>query len=217
MLFNINCCPLIFLLLTNFSLSLTTSFGTGSGLTLVKLSQIFQPCGVENSIAPGESISCSKALPLIQSAASKYSLTTNEQLAFYLSTIAIESGNLSFNKNHFPGRIGQGTYSMLMSPNLYAFYKTEINNNSIQYNENDDNSKAQLLNYLNQNELYFLPGAWWIAKGAGEIQNSSCNSLKNDLVNADTSKVAQLFTTCLGVDGMSRVSAYKNALQVLNS
>ncbi|KAI9297648.1 hypothetical protein K502DRAFT_312578 [Neoconidiobolus thromboides FSU 785] len=163
-------------------------------LTLDKLNRVFSPCG----------------------ALTKYSITKNEQIAYYLSTVSIESGNLTYNKNHFPGRPGQGTYSMLLSHNLFEFYKMEYKNQN-NYNETNDSSKIQLLAYLNQNSLSFLPGAWWMAKGAALIQNPSCSSLLKDLVGSNDSKVTQLFTTCLGVDGKARIDAYKYTLNILKS
>ncbi|KAJ9082130.1 hypothetical protein DSO57_1007155 [Entomophthora muscae] len=103
-------------------LGVAAGCGTSS-LTADKLEATMKPCGQEKGGAEGQSISCKNALPYIKKALDKYGLTTPEEIAFYISVMSVESGNLSYNRNISPGRPGQGTRSMMMPNNLYAFLK----------------------------------------------------------------------------------------------
>lgn len=204
-----------------------TTGPTQPSLTLAKLNQALAPCGNPNSAALGENISCSEALPHIQAALSAYGLTSAQQIAFYLSIVSVESGNLSFNRNHFPGRPGQGTRSMMMPQNLYAFLKDTpsiVSSNDVltqvinqPYDDTNSQAKEQVLNVLVSDQYSFLPGAWWIAKGAGLVQNPSCSTLADSLSSSSPEAVSNLFTQCVGVNGGDRIQNYQAILSIIQS
>lgn len=60
------------------------------------------------------------AQPLIDSF-SKYQIATPGEQAALLSLMAFESGDFKYNKNHYPGRPGQGCRNMMM-PNFVSEY-----------------------------------------------------------------------------------------------
>jgi hypothetical protein len=92
--------------------SLVVAILTTSGahaLELDQLQKIFSPCGKAEKIAPGQNIGCKDALPHIQNAIDNFGLNTPQLVAFYLSYIGFESGNLSYVRNAFPGNPGHGS------------------------------------------------------------------------------------------------------------
>jgi hypothetical protein len=191
-------------------------------LTLSQLNQIIDPCGKPNSAAVGENISCDNALRPIQSAFKRYNIRSPEARAMYLSTMSIESGNLTYVKNHWPGRPGQGTYSMMMPINLYTFVKDNkkiFESNPIysltiggEYNDENNSSKVAIINELIKPEFAFLPGAWWIERGAKIANGCSID------MNASPSleQATKFISSCIGVEANeARLSAYTSALKVL--
>jgi hypothetical protein len=194
-----------------------------AGLSLSQLSQIINPCGQPNSIAPNENISCDNALPHIQSAIQQFGLTSPEAQAMYLSTMAFESGKLTYVRNHYPGRPGQGTYSMMMPNNLFLFVKDNSNLFSGtqvaglvtgSYDDSNDSSKSALLNTLVDPEYAFLPGAWWITKGAALANGCSIDMNSSPSIDQASSFMSQ----CIGVDPQGeRIQAYSAALAALKS
>ncbi|KAI0233880.1 hypothetical protein L0F63_001560 [Massospora cicadina] len=198
-----------------------------SSLTTAKLETAMPSCGRAKAGAEGENISCSRALPYIQRALNQYNLVTPEQMAFYISVISVETANLSYNRNHFPGRPGQGTRSMMMPDNLHVFFKsspkilkdhpelTQIAEKSTKDMSNVD--KEKLLNVLMQDEYSFLPGAWWISEGGEKLMKPNCNHFKSKLTQgASKSTIDDLNTNCLGVgEDPTRFMAYRRALKAV--
>ncbi|KAI0244554.1 hypothetical protein L0F63_007102, partial [Massospora cicadina] len=198
-----------------------------SSLTAAKLETAMSSCGRAMAGAEGENISCNKALPYIKQAFDQYNLVTPEQMAFYISVISVESSNLSYNRNHFPGRPGQGTRSMMMPENLHAFLNsspkilkdhpelTQIAKKSAKDMSNND--KEKLLNVLMQDEYSFLPGAWWISEGGEKLMKPSCNHFKSKLIQgASKSTIDDLNTNCLGVGkDPARIMVYHRALEAV--
>ncbi|KAJ9076544.1 hypothetical protein DSO57_1025153 [Entomophthora muscae] len=110
----------------------------------------------------------------------KYNLNAPAQVAFFLSIISVETGNLTFNKNIWPSCPGQGAHSMMMPINLHAFLKDSPNILTSHpflcsiaekpYEDTNDKAKTDVLDVLMQPKYSFEPGAWWIQKGAEKIQ-----------------------------------------------
>ncbi|PUU83574.1 hypothetical protein B9Z19DRAFT_1038718 [Tuber borchii] len=61
------------------------------------------------------------AIKEINTAFAHYRLKTLGQKAALLGLMTLESGNFTYNVNHFPGRPGQGTKAMLMFPHIYDY------------------------------------------------------------------------------------------------
>ncbi|KAL8990932.1 MAG: hypothetical protein Q9169_007991 [Polycauliona sp. 2 TL-2023] len=55
-----------------------------------------------------------QAAPFINASFKTHSITSAGEAAAIISLIALESGDFKYNKNHFPGRPGQGTRNMQM-------------------------------------------------------------------------------------------------------
>lgn len=63
---------------------------------------------------PSECATASTAAPFLIAAMSSYSITSAPELAALLSLIAFETGDFRYDRNHYPGRPGQGTRNMQM-------------------------------------------------------------------------------------------------------
>lgn len=195
-------------------------------VTLKMLNTVFKPCGVENAeFAKGQSISCARALPHINRALREYKLVKPAQVAFYLSIMAVESGNLTYNRNVWPGRAGQGTRSMMMPNNLYKFFtsspRLEKNKRlrklaKAPYNESDDKAKEKALKVMMKDKYTFLPGAWWIAKGAEMLQPGCKKFAKTLKKEIKPPTLDALLKSCVGVDpDDARRRAFQTALRAV--
>jgi hypothetical protein len=199
-------------------------------LSVDKLKSIISPCGVEKLDALGENIKCEQAHPQIINSLAKYKLDESPcAVAMYLSTLMLESGNLTYNRNHYPppGIVGMGTRFMLNPYNLYIFVKSnpdlftkyqEIYKlTDYPYDENNNFSKKLILDLLMKDEFSFLPGAWWIARGAEIIMGCT---IKLSTCPPD-GQVDMYIKKCLGViasDGRMRAyQAVINQIRVQES
>lgn len=197
-----------------------------ASLTVAKLENAMGSCGLAMGGAEGQNIACGRALPFIQQALEKYGLTTQEQMAFYISVMALESGNLSYNRNIWPGRAGQGTRSMMMPNNLHAFLRDSPDilaaHPELQayagspYDDGNNSAKDQALQVLMKDEYTFLPGAWWIERG-GETMQTGCSHFKQKLAAPiSAAGVEELLATCVGVShDPARTLAYQRALNAV--
>ncbi|RPA98732.1 hypothetical protein L873DRAFT_1844049 [Choiromyces venosus 120613-1] len=61
------------------------------------------------------------AIKGINTAFKNYGLEKLGQKAALLGLMTLESGDFTYNVNHFPGRPGQGTKAMLMFPHIYKY------------------------------------------------------------------------------------------------
>ena len=77
------------------------------------------------SAGPGECISAKDAVAPLISSFAQYKITTAGEQAALLSWIALESDELKYNINHFPGTPGQGTRCML-SPAFVSKYVASL-------------------------------------------------------------------------------------------
>ncbi|KAJ9054664.1 hypothetical protein DSO57_1011666 [Entomophthora muscae] len=205
--------------------------GSPKGTTKVTpkmLEAVFHPCGQENTNAKGQNITCGKAADYINKALAKYNLNAPAQVAFFLSIISVESGNLTFNKNVWPGRPGKGTRSMMMPINLHAFLKDSpeilASHPSLRsiaekpYDDTNDKAKTDVLDVLMQPEYSFEPGAWWIQKGAEKMQ-PGCTRFYSTLESEVTiTTLDALLKSCVGVDSNeARRQAFETALKAITT
>ncbi|KXN72702.1 hypothetical protein CONCODRAFT_4437 [Conidiobolus coronatus NRRL 28638] len=169
------------------------------GITFAQLNQIIGPCGDPNVVA----------------------VASPEAQAMYLSTMAFESVKLTYVRNQTPGRPGQGTYSMMMPNNLFLFVKDNLNLFSGThlsglvtgtYSDADIHSKTTILDTLVQPQYAFMPGAWWITKGA-----TLANGCKINMNMSPTPvQAGEFMNSCIGVQPDEvRMAGYNNALAVL--
>ncbi|EUC27251.1 hypothetical protein COCVIDRAFT_20576 [Bipolaris victoriae FI3] len=74
---------------------------------------------------PDECADASKAATALNEAFKTYKITSKGEQAAIVAYELFESGDFKYNKNHFPGRPGQGTRMMAM-PNYVEQYATSV-------------------------------------------------------------------------------------------
>lgn len=86
---------------------------SGSGKTEITADQLLQitpkakTCN--NPPAPGECATAEQAAPVINTSFDTYHVTSPAEKAAVISLMAFESEDFKYNRNHFPGRPGQGS------------------------------------------------------------------------------------------------------------
>lgn len=63
----------------------------------------------DNPPAAGECATAQQAAPFISTAFDTYDVTSPAEQAAVISLMAFETGDFKYNRNHFPGRPGQGS------------------------------------------------------------------------------------------------------------
>ncbi|KAJ4295812.1 hypothetical protein N0V88_004514 [Collariella sp. IMI 366227] len=136
---------------------------------------------------PDECRTATAAAPFIQSACAKYSLNTAE-CAATIALMAVESGELKFKHNVFPGRAGQGTANMMM-PNFVTQYATSI------FGATDVTGKepnAVLAMVTNDNHN-FASAAWYLV--------TTCKASEREALQKGDDAGWLEYHNCIGVDG----------------
>lgn len=97
-----------------------------TGITEQQLLQIAPKSSTcDGAPFPLECRPASKIYPFLNSAFTLYGITSAGEKAALISLQAFESAEFKYNKNHYPGRPGQGTSAMLM-PNFISEYATSL-------------------------------------------------------------------------------------------
>lgn len=195
-------------------------------LTAAMVKRAFGACGVEDSQAPGQGITCEAAFPHIKDGIAIYNLTRRAQAAFYIGTMGYESGNLTYNKP-IKGDAGQGTRSMLQAANLHAFLNDSSNILEKEpalkaiavkeFKDVSDDEKGKMLEILNRDDYSFLPGAWWIRQGAEKMLRGSCQGFAAQLEKRPSpEQLEKTIRSCIGVEPIpARVDAFKRAFNAI--
>ncbi|USP76978.1 hypothetical protein yc1106_04252 [Curvularia clavata] len=91
--------------------------------TLITIAPKTQSCS--GADFPEECADAEKAAPALSKAFETYKITSKGEQAAIVAYELFESGDFKYNKNHFPGRPGQGTRMMAM-PNYVEQYATSV-------------------------------------------------------------------------------------------
>lgn len=94
----------------------TTAKSTLSEEKITAISPKSATC--DNPPAEGECATAKQAADLISASFDTYKVTSWAEQAAIVSLMAFESGDFKYNKNHFPGRPGQGSKHTPSTPNL---------------------------------------------------------------------------------------------------
>ncbi|KAL9618764.1 MAG: hypothetical protein Q9160_006558 [Pyrenula sp. 1 TL-2023] len=136
-----------------------------------------------------ECINAATAIPHLISAFARYKITTAGEQAAILSWIALESAELKYNINHFPGNPGQGTRVMLMPPYI-AKYIASIPD----LKEKADaagGDVTKLLGLVLDDEHSLASGAWFVS--------SQCTQdVRQGLAAGSDAGWEQFITGCVG-------------------
>ncbi|KAJ5337483.1 hypothetical protein MYU51_021179 [Penicillium brevicompactum] len=139
------------------------SFATNDmSLTEAQLIQIApQSKSCDDAPAKGECATAKTAADSISQSFNTYNVTNKAEQVAILSLMAFESNDFKYNKNHFPGILGQGTRNM-QSPAFNKKYAKSIPELKSRFYF-VENIPADLLDLLRENKTYdFGSGAWFL-------------------------------------------------------
>jgi hypothetical protein len=177
--------------------------------TAASIIQQISPASASCAGAPaaGECVTADQAAPYLISAMVNYKLYSPGQIAAVLSLIAFETGDLKYNKNHYPGRPGQGTRNMQM-PQYNLLYARSIPElapmaNAITTGSADSLSTDQLNSLL----ALVLPDQYSWASAAWFL-TSQCNPSVASGLESATDAAYSAYLSCVGTAASSDRMAY---------
>lgn len=137
---------------------------------------------------PEECADAARAAPAISASFQKYDICSRGAQAALLAIMVFESGSFKYNKNHFPGRPGQGTRNMQM-PDFNREYANATLDPATLANATTVEAVLALLN--KDDKLSFGSAAWYL--------KTKCNaSIKNDLKSGSDAAWDAYLTQCVG-------------------
>jgi len=196
-----------------------------SGGLLINIDQLLDIApGSKTCDGPNTENECGTAdtaLPNINAAFSKYSISTIGEAAAILSIMAFESVDFKFNRNQFPGNPGQGTKAMLM-PNFIIEYaqSLSISTDDIQPGLNagnignqDKEIRNKVLDLVLSDDKTYGSAAWYYSAKCDDTVKTGLRG--KDIKLADwTAYITGCINTTLDPEG-KRQAGFKTALEAL--
>ncbi|KAK1980312.1 hypothetical protein LZ30DRAFT_595031 [Colletotrichum cereale] len=167
---------------------------------------------------PEECATADRAAKYLPAALQKYGIYRPGEIAGVLSLMAFETGDFRYNRNHFPGRPGQGTRNLQM-PNYNLMYAlsipelkdkaTEIAAGATDGASLSDDQKNAVLDLLLPDDYSWGSGPWFLA--------TQCDQDVRDGLAAGTVKGFTLYMECIGTSGtQDRVEYWTRAKAAFN-
>ncbi|KAK7448863.1 hypothetical protein VKT23_013593 [Stygiomarasmius scandens] len=149
------------------------------------------------------------ALPFINQGFSDYNVTSIGEKAAILSLMVFETGNFSFDRNHFPspGNPGQGTRSLMVFPEVYQYAvdspctSSEAlalvpNNTNLSTVSND--TKNAVLDLVLEDDLSFASAMWfYTSSGQAETGCTGVPGMVEGLQNRTVEGWENYITKCI--------------------
>ena len=164
---------------------------------------------------PKECRTNKQAADPISKSFAKYGITTSNEAAALLGIMSMESVDLKYGKNQWPGRPGQGCYNMQMPPfNLeYAKSIKELQPQVEKLTAGhapDNATYTSVLDLLLANDEYSLGAAAW-------YYSTKCtDDVKNGLKTGGDQGWSKYITACIQTEANDeRKAPYKRALEAL--
>lgn len=178
------------------------------GVTPEQLTQIYpQTASCNGADFPDECRDASQAADPINKSFEKYGLNTTGERAAALALMLYESGGFRYNRNHFPGRPGQGTRNMQMI-DFNRKYATELFGEEKVSAANAEGENA-VLELVLPDEPSFGSAAWFQATQCTE-------QVREGLRAGDQQGWANYLSSCVGVQNAEdRESIWRKAVAVL--
>jgi hypothetical protein len=145
-------------------------------------------CADAPAAAPGECADATTAAAAISASFAQYGIKTAGEQAALIAIMDFETAGFKYNKNHFPGRPGQGTRNMQMEP-FNQKYAADVMPTAAAL------TGDALTTALNADvNISFGSAAWYLTKGG-----AACTQAIRDGLAAGT-KVGwdAYLTTCVG-------------------
>lgn len=161
------------------------------------------------SAGPNECATAAQAIGPLISSFQRYKITSAGEQAAILGWIALESAEMKYNINHFPGNPGQGTRVMLMPPYIskYVASMPEMNSEAAQAG----NDPVKMLQLVLDDGHSFGAGPWFVS--------SQCSAqVRSGLASGTEEGWNAWITTCVGTTVTDQRKGYwvkaKEALNV---
>ncbi|CAI6332188.1 unnamed protein product [Periconia digitata] len=143
---------------------------------------------------PDECADAARAAPAISASFKQYQIESKGAQAALIAIMLFESGSFQFNKNHFPGRPGQGTKNMQMPEFNREYATATVGADKVALAEvpNNVNATAEaILGLVNSNDtLSFGSAAWYL--------NTKCDvSFKANLADGSQKTWDEYLTGCI--------------------
>jgi len=150
-----------------------------------------------------------QAAPYISKSFQTYGLTTPGEQAAALSIMLFESAEFKYNRNHWPGRPGQGTRNMQM-PNFNLLYaKSQFPAAKVKAAQ-ADNGVVSVLNLVRPDQYAFGSAAWFI--------KTQCSAdIRKGLQSGTQSGWEAYITQCVGTTPDDRLAYWKKSIQALGA
>lgn len=150
---------------------------------------------------PAECASAAQAAPLIEAAMRRFCIHETPVVAALVDLMLFETGSFKYNRNHFPGRPGQGTRNMQMidfnfqyaidTPALKSQAVTIAGGESVDAASLSDDKKNEILALVMADEYTFASAAWFLA--------TKCPAtIKQGLATGTDAAYEAYLTTCIG-------------------
>ncbi len=182
-----------------------------SDLTADQLTQIAPTSNTCTGAAqPDECLTADKAVPFILASFKTYKITAPATQAALIATMALESGEFKYAKNHFPapGRPGQGTRNMQSKEfnDEYAASIPEVAKLMPEAQKHGDSGVRDLL--TNFGDYDFGSAAWFLT--------SQCTADVQSALAKGGDQAFAGYLACIGTQGTNaRTKYYQAALKAL--
>jgi hypothetical protein len=144
-----------------------------------------------------------QAAPFLIAAMQKYDLLSSAQIAAVLALVAVESAELRYKHNVYPGRAGQGTSAMLMPDNVakYAASIPELKD-GVAAAAGD---VGKVLELVVDDQYNFGAAQWWLT--------TQCTGDVVEGLKGASDKAWEAYMACVGVDAsdQERLAYWKKA------
>lgn len=172
------------------------------------LQQIMPSSGTcANAPVAADCRTAAQAAPLLIKAMQDYQLDTAGQIAAVLALIGVESGDMKYKHNVYPGRPGQGTSAMLMPENVLAYAQSIPALAAGLAAAGGD--VAKVLDLVTADEYNFGAAPWWLT--------AKCAPSVKDGLRAGTDAGFAAYMACVGVTVTDDRKAYwERAKKALN-
>ncbi|KAF5337667.1 hypothetical protein D9758_013022 [Tetrapyrgos nigripes] len=151
------------------------------------------------------------ALPLINQGFADYNISSVGEKAALLSLMVFETGNFSFDRNHFPppGRPGQGTRNLMQFPFVYQYAVDNANtssqalslvpNNTTDLDSVSDDTKNAVRKLVLGDQLSFSSAMWFYTQSGKN--KTGCTHIDGMVEGLQVRTVAgweNYITQCIG-------------------
>ncbi|KAH7369018.1 hypothetical protein B0T11DRAFT_69498 [Plectosphaerella cucumerina] len=190
-----------FALLGSVALARPAEVSTSSSILSALLRADPTTASCDGAPAPSECATAAQAAPLIEAAMRRFCIHETPVVAALVDLMLFETGAFKYNRNHFPGRPGQGTRNMQMfdfnfqyaldTPALKSQAIAIAGGESVDADSISDDKKNEILALVMADEYTFASAAWFLT--------TKCPAtIKQGLATGGDAGYEAYLTSCIG-------------------